>query len=155
MTESAGEVHRVHLIRVVTLVAEQLPAVDYRLTFDEAFSTSWLQAGAAQRSSQSPLPDHACKLAAKTAGTIDDQRQRHTGDSQALLKARLQLIGDFAQRCLCCFRCCYHLLASDALGRCEHHEPRAKIKPIDAHRRVTGQLASRQVPENGGDSDDR
>lgn len=39
MTESAGEVHRVHLIRVVTLVAEQLPAVDYRPAFDEAFIT--------------------------------------------------------------------------------------------------------------------
>jgi len=36
MTESAGEVHRVHLIRVVTVVAEQPPAVDYPPTFDQA-----------------------------------------------------------------------------------------------------------------------
>jgi hypothetical protein len=108
MTESAGEVHRVHLIRVVTLVAEQLPAVDYRPTFAAANTTPiwirvWpyqtgehrLQIGTPQRSPQSRLRNPACELASKPAGAVDDQRQRHPGYSHALLEARLQLIRDF------------------------------------------------------------
>ncbi len=58
-----------------------------------------LDTGACQRPLQPARPDETSELSSDPAVPIYDEGQRHSRDPELLLKRRLELVCDLAQRC--------------------------------------------------------
>ena len=146
MIESAGEVHLVHLIRIVTLVADDPTAVEIRRN---RLVASPIEPGVAQRSAQPSPADEPGKLVRQPTGSINDQDQWNPDDPHLLLQAGLGFIGNFTQRSPRRSGDGKHLVAATARRRGEDDQTGSEAGTGDIYRRMSHEEPPRQQTQPG------
>lgn len=127
---------------MVTLVPNPRSAVELEVTASKSVA-------------KTALTDNTGELSVDLAEPVDDHGQRHAGDTELLLEARLDLIGHLAHRGTGCLRNGESFLAAPAGGRGEHDETGIERTGRDIQRWVIRDLSPSYQSNADGETSNR